>query len=114
MARSLVEMLQMVDDLRSLAPPPAPRRRSLLIESKLVIGRAHTSTRGASYRTNIRYQPRGAARERKSHRQREQHRRAAQSVRGRKGGYKQSGVGREHGRVAVEMYTETKSVCILV
>src|ERR1700728_398154 len=30
------------------------------------------------------------------------------------GGYKQSGMGREHGRVAVEMYTETKSVCILV
>ncbi len=54
MARSLIEMLQMVDDLRSLAPPPAPRRRSLLIESKLVIGRAHTSTGGASYRTNIR------------------------------------------------------------
>ena len=30
------------------------------------------------------------------------------------GGYKQSGMGREHGRVAVEMYTETKSVCMLV
>jgi phenylacetaldehyde dehydrogenase len=30
------------------------------------------------------------------------------------GGYKQSGIGREHGRVAVEMYTETKSVCMLV
>jgi phenylacetaldehyde dehydrogenase len=30
------------------------------------------------------------------------------------GGYKQSGMGREHGRVAVEMYTETKSVCILI
>jgi phenylacetaldehyde dehydrogenase len=30
------------------------------------------------------------------------------------GGYKQSGMGREHGRAAVEMYTETKSVCILV
>src|SRR6202034_2411097 len=29
------------------------------------------------------------------------------------GGFKQSGMGREHGRVAVEMYTETKSVCIL-
>ena len=28
------------------------------------------------------------------------------------GGYKQSGFGREHGRVAVEMYTEQKSVCI--
>lgn len=30
------------------------------------------------------------------------------------GGYKQSGFGREHGRAAVEMYTETKSVCIMV
>jgi phenylacetaldehyde dehydrogenase len=30
------------------------------------------------------------------------------------GGYKQSGFGREHGRVAVEMYTETKSVCIMI
>jgi phenylacetaldehyde dehydrogenase len=30
------------------------------------------------------------------------------------GGYKQSGVGREHGRVAVEMYTEQKSVCIQI
>jgi phenylacetaldehyde dehydrogenase len=30
------------------------------------------------------------------------------------GGYKQSGSGREHGRVAVEMYTETKSVCIMI
>ena len=30
------------------------------------------------------------------------------------GGYKQSGIGREHGRVAVEMYTETKSVCIML
>jgi phenylacetaldehyde dehydrogenase len=30
------------------------------------------------------------------------------------GGYKQSGIGREHGRVAVEMYTETKSVCIMI
>jgi len=28
------------------------------------------------------------------------------------GGYKQSGVGREHGRCAIEMYTELKSVCI--
>lgn len=28
------------------------------------------------------------------------------------GGYKQSGFGREHGRVGVEMYTELKSVCI--
>ena len=28
------------------------------------------------------------------------------------GGYKQSGIGREHGRVGVEMYTELKSVCI--
>jgi phenylacetaldehyde dehydrogenase len=30
------------------------------------------------------------------------------------GGYKQSGIGREHGRVAVEMYTELKTVCIAV
>jgi phenylacetaldehyde dehydrogenase len=30
------------------------------------------------------------------------------------GGYKQSGFGREHGRVAVEMYTEQKSVCISI
>jgi len=30
------------------------------------------------------------------------------------GGYKQSGFGREHGRVAVEAYTEIKSVCILL
>ena len=29
------------------------------------------------------------------------------------GGYKQSGFGREHGRGAVEMYTEQKSVCIM-
>jgi phenylacetaldehyde dehydrogenase len=28
------------------------------------------------------------------------------------GGFKQSGFGREHGRVAIEMYTELKSVCI--
>jgi phenylacetaldehyde dehydrogenase len=28
------------------------------------------------------------------------------------GGYKQSGIGREHGRSAIEMYTELKSVCI--
>ncbi len=28
------------------------------------------------------------------------------------GGFKQSGVGREHGRAAIEAYTETKSVCI--
>jgi len=28
------------------------------------------------------------------------------------GGFKQSGVGREHGRVGIEMYTEVKSVCI--
>jgi phenylacetaldehyde dehydrogenase len=28
------------------------------------------------------------------------------------GGLKQSGVGREHGRAAIEHYTETKSVCI--
>ncbi len=30
------------------------------------------------------------------------------------GGYKQSGFGREHGRVGIDMYTELKSVCILV
>jgi phenylacetaldehyde dehydrogenase len=30
------------------------------------------------------------------------------------GGYKQSGIGREHGRVAAELYTEVKSVCMLV
>ncbi len=29
------------------------------------------------------------------------------------GGYKQSGLGREHGRVGVEMYTELKSVCMM-
>jgi phenylacetaldehyde dehydrogenase len=28
------------------------------------------------------------------------------------GGYKQSGVGREHGRGAIEMYTEVKSICM--
>jgi phenylacetaldehyde dehydrogenase len=28
------------------------------------------------------------------------------------GGYKQSGIGREHGRVGIEMYTELKSVCM--
>jgi phenylacetaldehyde dehydrogenase len=27
------------------------------------------------------------------------------------GGYKQSGVGREHGRAMIEQYTELKSVC---
>lgn len=30
------------------------------------------------------------------------------------GGYKQSGLGREHGRAGIEMYTELKSVCIQV
>jgi phenylacetaldehyde dehydrogenase len=30
------------------------------------------------------------------------------------GGFKQSGFGREHGRVALDMYTELKSVCMLV
>ncbi len=30
------------------------------------------------------------------------------------GGFKQSGLGREHGRVGIEMYTELKSVCMLV
>jgi len=29
------------------------------------------------------------------------------------GGYKQSGIGRESGRVAIEMYTELKSVCVM-
>jgi phenylacetaldehyde dehydrogenase len=28
------------------------------------------------------------------------------------GGFKSSGIGREHGRAAIEAYTETKSVCI--
>jgi phenylacetaldehyde dehydrogenase len=30
------------------------------------------------------------------------------------GGFKQSGVGREHGRAAIDMYTELKSVCMLI
>ena len=30
------------------------------------------------------------------------------------GGFKQSGFGREHGRVAMDMYTELKSVCMMV
>lgn len=30
------------------------------------------------------------------------------------GGYKHSGVGREHGRVGIEMYTELKSVCMAI
>jgi phenylacetaldehyde dehydrogenase len=30
------------------------------------------------------------------------------------GGFKHSGVGREHGRVGIEMYTELKSVCMFV
>jgi phenylacetaldehyde dehydrogenase len=30
------------------------------------------------------------------------------------GGFKQSGIGREHGRVGIEMYTELKSVCIAI
>jgi phenylacetaldehyde dehydrogenase len=30
------------------------------------------------------------------------------------GGYKQSGFGREHGHAAMDMYTETKSVCMLI
>ncbi len=30
------------------------------------------------------------------------------------GGFKQSGIGREHGRVGIEMYTELKSVCMFV
>ena len=30
------------------------------------------------------------------------------------GGFKQSGIGREHGRAAVELYTEMKSVCMAV
>jgi acyl-CoA reductase-like NAD-dependent aldehyde dehydrogenase len=76
----------------SIAPAA---QRSLLIESKLVIGRAYISTDGASYRSSIRFQPFGESP-------------VNANV------YKQSGVGREHGRVAVEMYTETKSVCMLV
>jgi phenylacetaldehyde dehydrogenase len=28
------------------------------------------------------------------------------------GGFKASGLGREHGRAAIEAYTDTKSVCI--
>ena len=28
------------------------------------------------------------------------------------GGYKQSGVGRQHGRAMIDQYTELKSVCI--
>ena len=30
------------------------------------------------------------------------------------GGFKNSGLGREHGRVGIEMYTELKSVCMFV
>jgi phenylacetaldehyde dehydrogenase len=30
------------------------------------------------------------------------------------GGYKQSGFGREHGHAAIELYTELKSVCMMV
>jgi phenylacetaldehyde dehydrogenase len=30
------------------------------------------------------------------------------------GGFKQSGIGREHGRGAIEMYTEVKSVCMVI
>ena len=30
------------------------------------------------------------------------------------GGFKHSGLGREHGRVGIEMYTELKSVCMFV
>jgi phenylacetaldehyde dehydrogenase len=30
------------------------------------------------------------------------------------GGYKQSGIGREHGHAVIEMYTELKSVCIAI
>jgi phenylacetaldehyde dehydrogenase len=30
------------------------------------------------------------------------------------GGYRQSGFGREHGHAAIELYTELKSVCMLV
>jgi phenylacetaldehyde dehydrogenase len=30
------------------------------------------------------------------------------------GGYKQSGIGREHGHAAIDLYTEMKSVCMAV
>src|SRR6202034_4086783 len=30
------------------------------------------------------------------------------------GGFKQSGIGREHGRMAIDMYTEVKSVCMMI
>jgi phenylacetaldehyde dehydrogenase len=30
------------------------------------------------------------------------------------GGYKNSGIGREHGRLGVENYLETKSICIAI
>jgi phenylacetaldehyde dehydrogenase len=30
------------------------------------------------------------------------------------GGFKSSGIGREHGRAAIELYTESKSVCMLI
>ncbi len=30
------------------------------------------------------------------------------------GGYKQSGFGREHGHSPVELYTELKSVCMMI
>jgi phenylacetaldehyde dehydrogenase len=30
------------------------------------------------------------------------------------GGFKSSGIGREHGRATMDLYTELKSVCMLV
>ena len=38
----------------------------------------------------------------------------AASLKRKPGGYKQSGSGREHGHSPVELYTELKSVCMMV